>query len=213
MKYRFVKIRRKGSDKTNWYFNPRSEEQLLEHFKKIFGAEIRDGVRDHIRGTHLKKDPHGSDKPWVIHDHPSTPWARAVDVYWQLHGGLWIDAATRLENETLQQRLKSFRSGKVMLLDNGVVETRICDGDEILEDVEKDAIEYPVECGARLEDVRYMKWDMPDFHIKGTHWYAKIGKQDIVDKDGNTKWDTRAEAENAAKWFLEHKFTWKRYND
>lgn len=112
MKYRFVKIRRKGSEISNWYFIPRTIDQLLEHFKNIFGAEIRDGVRDHINGTHIKEDPEGKKEPWFLHEHPTTPWARAVEVYWNLFGGSWVEASTKLENETLNQRIYSFRAGR-----------------------------------------------------------------------------------------------------
>ena len=37
----------------------------------------------------------------------------------------------------------------------------------------------------------------------GKHWYAKIGKLDVVDKDNNQKLDTKEEAETAAKWYIE----------
>ncbi len=49
--------------------------------------------------------------------------------------------------------------------------------------------------------------------INGNHWYAKIGKLDIKDKDNNMKWNTKAEAEAAAKWFIENKVSWKRYKN
>ena len=47
-----------------------------------------------------------------------------------------------------------------------------------------------------MKDVRFIVWD------SGVHYYAKIGKLDIVDKDGNRKWNTRAEAESAARWYI-----------
>ena len=100
-----------------------------------------------------------------------------------------------------------------MYLDNGVVETRMLPDDEIVEERYEGTLVYPVETQVRLEDVRYMQWNMPDMNIKGTHWYAKIGKTDIVDKDGNMKWDTKGEAEKAAEWFIYNKMQWRRYND
>ena len=42
-----------------------------------------------------------------------------------------------------------------------------------------------------------------------TDWYAKIGKRDVYDSEGNMKWDTKDEAEKAAKWFLEEKLVKK----
>lgn len=212
-KYRFVKIRRAGSNMDGiWYFKPSSEGQLLEHFNKVFGAEIRNGVRDHIKGTHLISDKSKPDGYWVYHSHPATPWARAVGVYWELFGGTWVEAATRLENETLNNRVNDFRNGKESYFDNGVVETIMCKGDEIVEECIKDELVYPEETHCRLEDVRYMRWDMPDLKIKGTHWYAKLGRFDVKDKDGNMKWDTKEEAEKAAEWFVDQQ-QYKRYNE
>lgn len=202
--YKFLKVKR-GEGRGTWFFVPQTEAQVREHFKKIFGAEIKAGVQEHIRTSHFRPD--GS----VYTEHPSTPWGRAVQVYLDLHGGHWLAAAVQLENETLFQRLDSFREGKTMYLDNGVVESRPCDGDTIVEECEKDSLEYPVESQYRLEDVRYMKWDMPDLRVKGTHWYAKIGNRDVKDKDGNMKWDTKEEAEKAAEWFVTE-LNYKRYN-
>ncbi len=99
-----------------------------------------------------------------------------------------------------------------MYLDNGVVETRLVADDEIVEERFEDKLVYPIESHVRLEDVRYIQWNMPDLNIKGTHWYAKLGKRDVVDKDGNMKWNTKAEAEKAAEWFIENKIAFKRYN-
>lgn len=48
------------------------------------------------------------------------------------------------------------------------------------------------------EQPRFIQW--PD----GTHWYAKIGDEDIV-VDGKQKWDTKSEAEAAAVKYLKGK--------
>ena len=37
----------------------------------------------------------------------------------------------------------------------------------------------------------------------GEHYYAKIGKLDVVDEQGNQKWNTKREAEAAARWYIE----------
>ena len=50
-----------------------------------------------------------------------------------------------------------------------------------------------------IEETRFLQWP------KGTHWYAKIGVIDVVDKEGNMKWDTKEEAERASKWFRKYK--------
>lgn len=48
------------------------------------------------------------------------------------------------------------------------------------------------------EGPRFIQWE------GGIHWYAKIGDEDII-VDGKQKWDTKREAEIAAKKFLEGK--------
>lgn len=212
-KYHFVKIRRKGgNDNGCWYFHPQTEEQLLEHFKKVIGGEIKAGIDDWVRSSKKVADNSKPEGYWVYHAHPVTPWSRVVTSLLELEGGTFLDASVKLENQLLNQRVSTFRRGKDMYLDNGVVETRLLSDDEIVEERYEDNLIYPVETHVRLEDVRYMQWNMPDLNIKGTHWYAKIGKTDIVDKDGNMKWDTKEEAEKAAEWFIYTKMQWKRYN-
>jgi len=46
------------------------------------------------------------------------------------------------------------------------------------------------------EDIVISKWP------GGSHFYAKIGTIDVVDKDGNVKWNARWEARKAAVDFL-----------
>lgn len=222
--YKFVKIKRKGSDDGHWYFKPDSEEQVVEHFKKIFGAEIRDGVRDHVENSHLIKDKSNPEGYSVYTEHPITPWAKAVEPIMHIFRCSWIEAAIRLENDTINSRVRDFHkySGEIYL-DNGVVETMMVDGDEIVDEVVKDSLEFPIEEQYRLEEVRYMQWGKMDYlalglpesckNYGGNHWYAKIGKLDIKDKDGNMKWNTKSEAEAAAKWFIDNKISNNRYNN
>ena len=47
-----------------------------------------------------------------------------------------------------------------------------------------------------INDIRYIQWK------DGSHWYAKIGKYDVVDENGNQKWDKYNDAINAAEKFL-----------
>lgn len=213
-KYHFVKIRRKGgSEKGTWYFHPQTEEQLIEHFKKVMGAEIKAGMDDWVKSSHKIADSSKPEGYWMYHAHPVTPWSRVVTSMLELEGGTFLEMSLKLENEVINNRLHNFRCGKDLYLDNGVVETRMLDDDEVVGECYKDELVYPVEAQIHLEDVRYMQWNMPDLNIKGTHWYAKIGNTDIVDKDGNMKWNTKAEAEKAAEWFIYTKLQFKRYNE
>lgn len=72
----------------------------------------------------------------------------------------------------------------------------------ILETVETDTFKFPEilndENSYNLKP-RIIQWP------NGTHYYAKIGMEDVVDERGNQKWDTREAAENAAKAYLAKK--------
>lgn len=51
------------------------------------------------------------------------------------------------------------------------------------------------------------EWVFPTASIRvfqwpnGTHWYAKIGDLDVVDRYDKQKWDTKEEAQRHADWF------------
>ena len=193
--YKFVKIAPKFGEHKGigtWYFVPNSVEQVIEHFKKIFGQEIKAGVHDKFNGYH----------------HASTAWRQAIDELTRfnlnnLENNHWLLNATMLENEVLNNRIKDFESGMEMYLANGVTQFfPIWDRCEKIGEVESDELVYPVEAQFHFEEVRYLQWNMPGI-TKGQHWYAKIGNMDVKDKDGNMKWNTKEEAEAAAKWFCQ----------
>jgi hypothetical protein len=71
---------------------------------------------------------------------------------------------------------------------------------EIMETVETEKFAYPEKKEWSMSDVKFMQWNM--FGNVGTHWYAKIGSYDIKDEAGNMKWDTKAQAVDAARWYL-----------
>ena len=49
--------------------------------------------------------------------------------------------------------------------------------------------------------VAYSKWP------KGTHWYAKVGNDDVVDEQGNQKWYTKKDAQKAVKFFKANNYS------
>ena len=205
--YHFVKIKSKlGNDsngKTFWYFVPNSVEQVIEHFKTIFGKEISAGIRDKMAG----------------YKHADTPWRLAIDATcsvkgfgWDCHGLPWLDEAISLENMVLQNRIRDFHKYGKIYLANGVTQFGYNEEQfEIVEEIDNETLEYPIEELYHLEDVRYFKWDNDFIGVKGVHWYAKVGKYDIVDKNGNQKWNTKDEAEEAARWFCQE-LMYKKYH-
>lgn len=199
--YKFVRIKPKDENVSGtWYFKPYSIEQVVEHFNTIFGKEIKAGIHDKMNADWAK--------------HPDTAWRYAIDTMCKAKGSFglsWLEEAIKLENIVLNNRIKDFDNGLDFYLANGVQEfLPAWNMYEIVEEIEKEVLEYPMIEQFHFEDVRYMKWDMPSLDIKGVHWYAKIGNEDVRDKDGNMKWNTKEEAEEAARWFCQY-LNWKHY--
>ena len=56
--------------------------------------------------------------------------------------------------------------------------------------------------GVNIEKVVWLLLTMFNSSEGGYHIYAKVGKLDVVDESGNQKWNTRQEAEDAARWYI-----------
>lgn len=200
-KYHFVKFTEDGI----WYLKPECIEDVEEHFQKIFGREIKAGVHDFLSSRHVYPNWCGSGKEYVYDEHPTTPWNMAVSTYCNIHGTPWVIEACKLENDVYQNRLRYFMEGKNCYYPEGVVcyTPHFQDDGTYYDEVWKDELEYPKMKRYTIKDVKFMQWNM--LGNKGEHWYATIEKRDVLDKDGNMKWNTRAEAEEAAKWFIKNK--------
>lgn len=65
---------------------------------------------------------------------------------------------------------------------------------KILETRYNDTLIFPV---TKESDIRIIQWP------NGKHYYAKIGNQDVVDAQGNRKWDSFSDAKYAAQRYLD----------
>ncbi len=191
MDYKFIKVQSKSlpdnaETKGYWLFCPQTEEQLMEHWNKYVKPVISDGSRK------LTKKIFSGTKGHFTND-----FEQAVEVWMNSTNDNLMVSMVRIENEALQNRLRMFRSGREICLSNSIqvvtVDTRFVD---ILTTTERNVLTFPDEDKPEMKDVRFIVWE------GGVHYYAKIGKLDIVDKDGNQKWNTRAEAESAARWYI-----------
>lgn len=75
---------------------------------------------------------------------------------------------------------------------------------DILDTVESDYFEFPVDS---VEEVK-KSWELKPRIIQwpnGTHFYAKVGVEDVRDAEGRMKWDTYPEAEAAIEYYLKTK--------
>lgn len=185
--YHFVKVKTKGDEdsKGTWLLEADSLRVINEHFKKYVGTEIKQGMKEIISRINGKVG------------HYTNRFASTVDTIMQFGEKPYLVVATELENEMLQTRIKGYLNDRKQYLSDSLSVIIMSPHLEIIDEEYKDEMVYPHEAKPLLNDVKYMTW------YGGKHWYAKIGKIDIVDRDNNQKWNTRKEAEEAAKWYIE----------
>lgn len=192
MSYTFVKVQAKvpaegKQAKAYWLFKPKDAMQIMEHWRKYPRSIISEGTK-----KLEKKIIKG------YRGHFTNDFEAAVEIWMYSIGEDLVTSMVRIENEALSSRISAFGSGREIYLNHGIQVVML---DERFTDVvatkECDALTFPDEVRPTLDDVRYLMWE------GGRHTYAKIGKLDVVDAAGNMKWNTRAEAEAAAKWYIE----------
>lgn len=192
MVYKFIKVQIKdapdGKQPTGfWLFEPQSEQQILEHWYKYARAIIGEGARI------LTKKIFSGTKGHFRND-----FEQAVETWMTSTGEGLFSSMACIEREALKNRLRSFREGRRIYLNHSIqvvtVDSRFAD---IVNTTERDVLTFPDEDKPTMNDVRYIIWE------GGQHIYAKIGKLDVVDEKGNQKWNTRAEAEAAARWYID----------
>jgi len=191
MSYTFVKIKQKiNGNNEYWLFKPKDVAQVVEHWYKYPASVIKEGTHHLVRKV-LKS----------VIGHCNNDFERAVEVYMAATGTDLRTALVCVENEAFQSRIKSCgdkeiyltHGMQVMLFDERV--------SEVIAEVEKETLTFPDEEKPSASDIRVLVWP------GGVHYYAKIGSLDVVDKDGNQKWNTKEEALEAANWYIQE--NWK----
>lgn len=192
-KYHFVKIKNvMNGGNGNWYLEANSIDTIKEHFRIYVGNEINEGCRQIINKNISMTNN-------IKEGHVTNNFARAVEILSSSNNISIIEASLQIENDILQHRINLYLKGEIQYLSMGLSCLLLSTTTKIIEDKFKDEMIYPSEENLNIEDVRYLQWD------GGKHWYAKIGYEDIVDKNGNQKWDTKQEAEEASKWYIQNK--------
>lgn len=179
-----------------WYLKPETRQDIIDHYNIILKREYEEGFKDRISSTHLCKNYFGPGEDYVYIEHPTTPWAKAVELYMEAWNMSWVMAAHKLETETINSNLNIIDNGRPLYLSNGLTSFVPNDIIKYQDECWKDILEYPEPEHYTDKDIRYIQWK------DGSHWYVKIGKYDVVDENGNQKWNTRNEAINAAYNFL-----------
>ena len=191
MDYKFVKVQSKDTldnkkSKYYWLFCPRDEKQVLEHWKKYVCSVISEGTKNLVH-----KMFHG------YKGHCTNDFEQAVESLSFATNDNIQYTMIRVENEALKTRIESIRAHMPIFLTKGLQVVLIDERfSEIVETKYCDVLTFPDEDKPTIDDVRFITWE------GGYHIYAKVGKLDVVDKRGNQKWNTRQEAEDAARWYI-----------
>lgn len=199
-KYKFVRFLDRYSNESGktWWFVAKTSNDVMEHSEKIlkplFQVGFDSAAKDFCDALFKFGNPD-------FRKHPTNQVSALIQqicLIKNMDGPLaFYDTANRLLHEAMNGRLKSVANGKEIYLENGVREFG-GKADDIIETVYSDDLVYPDEKKPTFDDVRFIQW------TGGEHWYAKVGNIDIVDENGNQKWSTRKEAEDAARKWLEH---------
>lgn len=178
--YKFVKVRdNRIGLVSNWKLYCNDIIQLIEHTEKYCGRLIGQGIEEYFTnntGAELKSN-----------------WAKLCVMRGEKNKTPFYIESTILENTIYKNKANCiFKNGHVLLNDNGSY-MYITDSDEIVETVEKEQMIYP---HYSKSDIEIKKFE------NGKHYYAFIGKLEVVDEDGNKKWNTYEYAEKMAIDYL-----------
>ena len=177
MVYNFVKIKdtRLKDQVSNWMLECDSVEKLSIHNKKYYAGHVELEFNKYLNAKEGDED---------------SKWAKASKM---LSNNSIVVGAVNLEMKGLETKVKYIQKhGRIYLSDIGSFMI-MSSTDKIVDEFTMDECAYP---DKSKDDIRIFQW------IKKGHYYAKIGKMDVVDEEGNQKWNTRREAQVAAEKYL-----------
>lgn len=106
-----------------------------------------------------------------------------------------VDDIFILSDKIIYPLQKAFFNGNIIFVNAVGGWLTKTDKIEVLETIEKDTFEFPKEGKSRkeyIDMIKIVKWE------GGNHYYARIGHEDVIDADGNVKWNTHDEAHRQA---------------
>ena len=203
MEYEFVRFKNLATDEEShkWWFAAKTARQVMEHAEKFFKPTMLEGYSSAAHDAVEAIFKHGG-----IMNHPTNEVASSIEAITEIKGYkrssplALFNTANELLLTAIKGRLKDIDKGEAVYLEDGVRQFGYSSKNQHFEIVERyysDKLEYPDFKKPTLDDVRFIQWD------GGEHWYAKINKEDMTDEIGRQKWNTKGEAEKAAKWYIE----------
>lgn len=180
---------------------PECKQDIEDHFNKIVNKDIAMGTYERVSNEYIYKSSlDGSIKRNYLKSYESN-WGASVQWINNIFGKDWNFTAMKLRSKAYDSRIEDFEKGHNMYLSNGlpifiwpIKNDGYC---EIIEEKFENELIYPIEEHKHFADVVYNCNSC-------SKWTAKIGNREIKDKDGNTWWYTKHEAEIAARWFCNY---------
>lgn len=160
-----------------WMYDIQSIPELMEYTQVVRLANAKKEFSDAMKVMHLQG-----------HDNVLSYLAKLKGI------GL-IEALGQLNSDVLRGQIRTLDDVGRLFINNKGGYFGYHRELKILETREIDVFALP---GKSDEPFRIIKWD------GGTHFYAKVGDEDVV-VNGAQKWDTRKEAEDAAKIYIQGK--------
>ncbi len=182
--YRFVRILVNDILMPSWYFVCDNKVDVYYFFEKYYQAIIKYGVNQYVRGN---KDTYWGNTILRMTESPK---------YRDLSPCV---ISNQMENETYVNRCKSVENGEILLLNKDTMAYFCLVGHcvKIIQERIVDNMVFPDEQKYDINDVVIKRWD------NGIHYYAKVGKYDIIDRLGQVKYNTYEEAYNECLRWLE----------
>lgn len=190
--YHFVKL-----DNNTWYLQPHTEQDVLDHFNKVMRREFTDGLEDRKEGTHVIKSFLDPNKPEIVMNHPSSPWRIAVEMEESIKNQSWLEAACGLEERTLRDRLQLLKTGRTLMLANGLTYMSLSEKNpmRVIDEVWKDELVYPL-------DANQYDYDKVEYYQNAEgKWEARVDGVQVRNKYGKTSWSIKAYTKEVARKF------------
>lgn len=202
MEYEFVRFKNLATDEEShkWWFAAKTARQVIEHAKKFFIPTMQEGYNSVAHDAVEAIFKYGG-----IMKHATNEVASSIETITEIKGFkrssplALFDTANELLLTAIKGRLKDIDKGEAVYLEDGVRQFGYTSKNsyfEIVETYYSDKLEYPDFKKPTLDDVRFIQWN------GGKHWYAKVNKEDVTDEFGRQKWNTKDEAEKAAKCYI-----------
>lgn len=216
-KYKFVRVKyNRGEDScvSDWMFEPRTKQDIYDFFNCITIVKSRDefrGMMESVRKYHKLYEGYDPKNTKVLFNasHPESVWQICLERYITMPNSMEtpLSGTLNMSLASFKTKMNVFEKGqKAFYPSDGLRCCCILDTDEIVDECFTDVLEFPKIERPTIDDVRFIQWP------GGTHWYAKLNDVDIVYR-GEQKWNTRAEAERAAKMHIIYNYRFNGFDD